>query len=203
MSNSIETLLQWWLNPENLRQGIPLKPTPFTHHLFTDASQRGWGAFLQDTMCQGTWSPEESIFHINNLEMRADKLALCHFNIPPRSHILVASDNITVMAYINKVGGTRSRSLWKETESLFSLTISLNLSIHARYIPGKMNVIAEQARFFQRSGHSTKTLSTSYSKSGDTPISISLPQDSTQHPFQKSELLIQMDGGIGRSRDRL
>ena len=50
MSNSIKTLLKWWFNPENLQQAIPLEPPPFMHHLFTDASQRGWGAFLQDTM---------------------------------------------------------------------------------------------------------------------------------------------------------
>ena len=38
MSNLIRTLLWWWQNPENLKQGIPLEPPPFTHHLFTDAS---------------------------------------------------------------------------------------------------------------------------------------------------------------------
>ena len=75
-SNSINILLQWWQNLENLTQGIPLEPPPFTHHLFTDASQRGFGAFLQDKL--------------------AVKLALFHFDIPPRSHILVASDNTTI-----------------------------------------------------------------------------------------------------------
>ena len=75
--------------------------------------------------------------------MKAVKQTLSHFDLPPRSHILVASDNTTVMAYINKVGGTRSWSLWKETESLFSLATSGSLSVRARYIPGKMNVIAD------------------------------------------------------------
>ena len=62
----------WWQNPENLIQDISLKPPAFTHHLFTNASIKGWGAFLQDTMCQGTWSQQESQLHINNL-------SLCHF----------------------------------------------------------------------------------------------------------------------------
>ena len=75
--------------------------------------------------------------------MRTVKLALSQFDIRLRFHILVASDNTTVVAYINKVGGTRSWSLWKETESLLSLAILLNLSIRARYIPGKMNIIVD------------------------------------------------------------
>ena len=77
----------------------------FTHHLFTDTSKRGWGAFLWDTTCQGTWSQLESQLHINNLEMRAVKLALSHFHIPAKSYVLVASNNSTVVAYINRVGG--------------------------------------------------------------------------------------------------
>ena len=98
---------------------------------------KGWGAFLQDNTCQGTWSQQESQLHINNLEMRTIKLALSHFDIPSMSHVLVASNNSTVAAYIQQW------SLWKETESLFSLAVTRNISICARFIPGQMNVIAK------------------------------------------------------------
>ena len=37
--------------------------------------------------------------------MRVVKQALSHFNIPPVSHFNVASDNTTVVPYINKVRG--------------------------------------------------------------------------------------------------
>ena len=40
--------------------------------------------------------------------------------------------------------GTRSWSLWKETESLFSLAITLNISICARFISGRMNMVSTQ-----------------------------------------------------------
>ena len=33
LTNSVKTLLQWWQNLENLKQGIPLELPPFTHHL--------------------------------------------------------------------------------------------------------------------------------------------------------------------------
>ena len=36
--------------------------------------------------------------------MRAVRLVLSHFDISPHSNFLVATDNITVVAYINKVG---------------------------------------------------------------------------------------------------
>ena len=48
-----------------------------------------------------------------------------------------------MVAYINKVGGTRFWSLWRETESLFATAVHLGISIRARFIPGKMNVIAD------------------------------------------------------------
>ena len=37
--------------------------------------------------------------------MRAVKLALFRFHIPPHSSVLVATDNTTVVTYMNKVGG--------------------------------------------------------------------------------------------------
>ena len=51
--------------------------------------------------------------------MRAVKLALLHFNLHSLSTVLVSTDNTTVMSYINKEGGTRSTSLWEETQDLF------------------------------------------------------------------------------------
>ena len=75
--------------------------------------------------------------------MRAVKLALSHFDIPATSHVIAASDTSTVVAYINRVGGTQSWSLGKETELLFSLAVTHNISIRARFIPGQMNVIAD------------------------------------------------------------
>ena len=50
---------------------------------------------------------------------------------------------LRAVACIKKVVGTRSWSLWKETELLFTAVIQLNISIHARFISGKVNVIAD------------------------------------------------------------
>jgi hypothetical protein len=56
---------------------------------------------------------EESHFHINNLELRAVRLALLNYNPPPQSSILVATDNRTVVSYINKYGALILGLSWK------------------------------------------------------------------------------------------
>jgi hypothetical protein len=49
-----------------------------------------------------------------------------------------------VVAYINKEGGTRSRSLMAETGVLFNLVRSREWTLKASYIPRRLNVIADQ-----------------------------------------------------------
>ena len=65
------------------------------------------------------------------------------FSFPPVARVLVSSDNSTVISYINREGGTRSFSLWRETERVVQLVINLQISIRAVHIPGNMNVIAD------------------------------------------------------------
>lgn len=129
---------------KNLTQGVPLQTPEFQVRLFTDASTKGWGAHLEGQTAQGSWSEQEQDLHINILEMRAIKLALLAFNIPQKHNILVATDNTTVVSYVNKQGGTRSLSLWRETQDLIDLVIRNMWILKARHIPGKLNVIADQ-----------------------------------------------------------
>jgi hypothetical protein len=75
--------------------------------------------------------------------MRAVRLALQFFHPPQFAQVLVATDNTTVVAYINKLGGTKSWNLWKETQLLFKTVQDLRLQLFARFIPGKLNVIAD------------------------------------------------------------
>ena len=47
--------------------------------LWTDASQMGWGAHMEDHQVSGTWTVQEKEQHINWLEMKAVQQALIHF----------------------------------------------------------------------------------------------------------------------------
>jgi len=140
----IKDQLRWWLVPGRMEEGVPLLPPDFQVRAFTDASTKGWGAQVDNSLYQGEWSAAEALLHINVLEMRAVIRALQAHCPPPRTRILVATDNTTVVAYINKEGGTRSWNLMLETLRLFGLIIRYDWTVKARYIPGRLNVIADQ-----------------------------------------------------------
>jgi hypothetical protein len=143
-SPQIQLAAQWWLDHNNLIQGVPLIPPAPTLRLFTDASVDGWGAHVGDLTLQGPWTIQEKALHINVLEMRAVTLALTAVDTSPGDHVMVSSDNITVVAYIKHQGGTKSRTLWKETQPLFQLAIDRQITLSAVHIPGHLNVIADQ-----------------------------------------------------------
>ena len=77
--------------------------------IFSDASNQGWGAHLENLIVSGTWISQEKILHINVLELKAVFLALKSFqNQILNKGILIATDNATVVSYLNKQGGTHS-----------------------------------------------------------------------------------------------
>ena len=112
LPRSLHPHLQWWLEESNVLQGQPLHPVEHALQIFTDASKEGWGAHLNELTARGSWSVPESRLHINYLELKAVFLALKEFQeLCAGKIVLVASDNTTVVAYINKEGGMRSGPL--------------------------------------------------------------------------------------------
>ena len=70
------------------------------------------GCSLRRAHCRGTWSLSGSKLHINYLELKAVFLALKEFqDFCSNKIVLVATDNTTVVSYINKEGGRRSGPL--------------------------------------------------------------------------------------------
>ena len=117
-TEAIAAHLDWWQNPSNVMKGADLHPKDHSIQLFTDASNEGWGAHLDQKFTKGLWSDREKRLHINVLELKAVSLALRDFKDQCQNQtVLVATDNSTVVAYINKQGGTHSAEmcalLWK------------------------------------------------------------------------------------------
>jgi ribonuclease HI len=133
----------WWLNEKNLFKGSPLHHPDPQVTVCTDASMEGWGAHSDNWKTSGYWSQQEKSSHINVLEMKAVTNALRELNPSANTNILVKSDNNTVVAYINKQGGTRSVDLMLEVYQLFQLLQERNLTLRARYLPGIRNVLAD------------------------------------------------------------
>ena len=71
--------VKWWENLQNLMAGAPIHPHIHNTLVFTDASQKGWGAHLNEIALSGLWSNKEAQLHINVLELKAVLLALKGF----------------------------------------------------------------------------------------------------------------------------
>ena len=98
--------VKWWLEERNVLTGQPLHPLKNALQIFIDASKKGWGVHLNEHTARGTWSRPESKLHINHLELKAVLLALKEFqDLCSNNIVLVATDNTTVLAYINKEWG--------------------------------------------------------------------------------------------------
>uniref|UniRef100_A0AC34F4H4 Reverse transcriptase domain-containing protein n=1 Tax=Panagrolaimus sp. ES5 TaxID=591445 RepID=A0AC34F4H4_9BILA len=121
-----------------------LKPPPVTKSIKTDASLEGWGFNCGEISSGGRWNKAERKWHINALELKAVFLSLktaCRdcFN----TSIRIESDNITTVAFINRRGGTRSRSLQKVAHELWMWALERKLYLIASHIPGVSNVEAD------------------------------------------------------------
>ena len=123
--------------------------------LTTDASKSGWGAHLDDLTVQGVWSSQEQQLHINNLELLAVRNALHHFcTLLQGKHVLVKSDNSTVIAYINNQGGTKSTDLCMILWHLMQWCIEKGITLTSSHIPGVKNTLADvlSRKIFQTHG---------------------------------------------------
>ena len=140
----LANLLRRWLDPRFLTSGIPIRPFQADFTIFTDASNQGWGAHMGDSKILGTWTLTDRKLHINCLEFKAVTFALQHWApLLQGRQVMVATDNSTVVSYINKQGGTRSSTLLLLNVDLFLWLESQSIIVQARHIPGCLNVIAD------------------------------------------------------------
>ena len=145
LPRSLHPHLQWWLREDNVLTGQPLDPMQHALQIFTDASKEGWGAHLNEYIARGTWSLPESKLHINYLELKAVFLALKEFQkLCMGKMVLVATDNTTVVSYINKEGGMRSGPLCALLWRILTWCTGKQVTLKAQHIPGRLNVVADK-----------------------------------------------------------
>ncbi|KAL0199702.1 hypothetical protein M9458_002889, partial [Cirrhinus mrigala] len=136
--------LDMWRRPWFLSQGPVLGAPCRRVTLATDASLTGWGAVMNGHPARGLWSGHQLTWHINCLEMLAVFQALKHFLPDLRDrHVLVRTDNTSVVSYINHQGGLRSRPLYKLAHQILVWSRDKLLSLRAVYVPGHLNLGAD------------------------------------------------------------
>ncbi len=127
-----------WKNPRWMEKGVAMGLVHTRKVVTTDASNTGWGALCEGKPTFGHWSKTESGFHINCLEMLAVCRA-CQFFLPDLigRHVLIRSDKMSVVSYINHQGGVSSKRLFILAERLLEWA-QLNLrSLRAAHLPGR------------------------------------------------------------------
>ena len=86
----------------------------------------------------------ESRLHINILELKAVFLALKSFeNQLLNQNLLISTDNSSVVAYLNKQGGTHSQEMCALIWRIMAWTNARGIQIRAKHIPGNLNVLAD------------------------------------------------------------
>ena len=137
-------LLRHWQDLRFLTSGIPIRTFQADFTFFTDASMQGWGVDMGDSQISGTWTRTDCKLHIICLELKAVFSALQHWAPVLQGHqLMIATDNSTVVSYINKQGGTHSPTLLCLTVELLLWLEAQNIIVRARHIPGCLNVIAD------------------------------------------------------------
>ena len=116
----------------------PQYPTLYRH------LKRRLGRSLEQTSTKGLWSDRGKRLHINVLELKAVSLALQMFNGQCQNQtVLVVTDNSTVVAYINKQGGTHSVEMYALLWKIMTWCHYYQITLKARHIPGCLNVVAD------------------------------------------------------------
>ena len=64
-SQEVHRDLSWWLDRDRLELGISLEQVSPQLELWSDASDVGWGAHLEEQVASGLWTPEDVELSIN------------------------------------------------------------------------------------------------------------------------------------------
>ena len=133
-----------WNDPSFLQAGVPLGQASSHVVVSTDASNTGWGAVCRGHAAAGLWKGAQLHWHINRLELLAVFLALHRFlPVLERQHVLVRTDSTAAAAYINRMGGMRSRRMSQLARRLLLWSHPRLKSLRAIHVPGTLNRAAD------------------------------------------------------------
>ena len=137
--------VDWW-RKNICRSGKSIEIASPTFYITTDASKSGWGCILETKSANGNWTEIEAEEHINVLELKAIYFGLKSFFKSTKSaHIRIKSDNTTAIAYINSMGGVKSKECLTVAKEIWTWAIDHDLHLSAEHIPGSKNVLADKA----------------------------------------------------------
>ena len=111
--------LLWWSWATQTREGVNFSlPVPDLN-FYSDASDVGWGAIVGEHQVSGVWTLSQRELSINLREMMAVQKGLLEFSSLLRGKtIALFCDNVTTVAYLRRLGGTRSQVLFLKAREI-------------------------------------------------------------------------------------
>ena len=138
--------LHWWADQIS-QSNNKIRTSSYDMEIYSDASKTGWGAVCAGQEANGLWNESESGQHINFLEIKAAYLALkCFARRSFDKQILLRIDNITALAYINKMGGIKFAQLNDITNRLWKWCMGKKIWVFAEFVASENNLADEGSR---------------------------------------------------------
>lgn len=137
--------LKWWVD-NSLSSYRPVQTPQYSCVITTDASKIGWGAVYDEHSTGGHWTFQESLAHINILELKAIQFGLsCFLSHLKSTHIRIRTDNSTAVAYINNLGGVKSLKCHSVAKAIWIWALNRDIHLSAEHLPGSENDLADTA----------------------------------------------------------
>ena len=138
--------LEWWVHVFALQQhqASPLCRKEVTLTIKADASGNfGWGGHSsKGEFCQGQWSVQQARSHINRKEIWAGHFSLDRL-MAPGDHVQLSLDSMTAVAFINRMGGTRSLPLCLAAIELWDMVLSRGCWVTAVWLSREENQLSD------------------------------------------------------------
>ncbi len=136
--------LHFWSYSLQMAGGVPLGYQPSGQTLTTDASNFNWGTVLDGNHCSRRWSPQESEYHANVLEIMPVLRALRFFQGSLQAGILLVQTDST-SPVLSEPGGRDQIPVSQPVSSEITLwCLYRSITIRAVHLSGADNVVANR-----------------------------------------------------------
>ena len=137
--------LQLWVGNLQLTKGKTLINSQPQLTISTDTSLEGWVAYCQGPNAVGPSTTLEKKDHLIFLELRAVKHAILTFSrLHPKVQLIhIHMDSTVALSYLEKMEGTRNKSLTVLSKKIWDYLLSKEIAITTEYLPGLLNVEAD------------------------------------------------------------
>lgn len=148
VTEAMKLQLKWWFDYIKDQYRIINHGNP-DKIITTDASTHGWGSVFMSFKIGGRWNETESKQHINYLELLAAFYGLRAFCKDDEGiHVGLKMDNTCAIAYLNNMGGIRSKVCNELATNIWLWCIQRGIWLSASYVHTSQNVADIESRKF-------------------------------------------------------